>query len=41
MWIWLPQVLHVDVDVDLLLVKIVQQEYTLGIALYGSPVGWL
>ncbi len=37
----LPQVLHVDVDVDLPFVKIVQQEYTFHIALCGSPIGWL
>ncbi|MCP4337035.1 MAG: hypothetical protein GY679_04290, partial [Mycoplasma sp.] len=40
-WILLPQVLHLDVDVDLPLVKIVQQEYIFGIALCGSPIGWL
>ncbi len=39
MWIWLPQVLHVDVDLKL--VKIAQQAYTFGIALFGSPIGWL
>ncbi len=39
MWIWLPQVLHVDVDLPL--PKLVQQEYTFGIALCGSPIGWL
>ncbi len=39
MWIWLPQVLHVDVDIQL--VKFAQQEYTFGIALFGSPRAWL
>ncbi|MCP4337101.1 MAG: hypothetical protein GY679_04630, partial [Mycoplasma sp.] len=39
MWIWLPQVLHVDVDLPL--PKIVQQEYTFGISLCGTPIGWL
>ncbi|MCP4337114.1 MAG: hypothetical protein GY679_04695, partial [Mycoplasma sp.] len=37
----MPIVLHVEVDVGHPLPKIVQQEYTFGIALCGSPIGWL